>query len=548
MGSTLAVRVAGNSYDREGYYSPDGGAIRNQEGRVKLLWEPTDSLSVLLGFAADNNIANTGGIAGQILLTSPYNTYQDVNGQLGPGSNNFRQYWANVTWDFGPATLSYLPSVRTWDSSLIGYDRYVGFPPFNSFLNTPEDNYITHELRVTSKPGSTLTWQAGALYYDNNLENSAAYIAYPSNLENTDTAVSRITRDLGVFAEATYPLASDWRITGGLRYDRTQVDTNQLYTTGPGFLGGDNYLTLALAGDTGDRTFSDWTYKARVEHDLAPDNMLYAMISTGFAPGDVTVANNAVGQPVAENIKEETLTAYEFGSKNRFLDDKLQINGDVYYEKYGGWQSAADAVVNGAILSFPVLAAGVESYGAEFEALYQLTAHDRAGFTFTWTHATYIDTNTPVAGTSNTFYTYQAQGQVVSAASAGAGATANTPASAPIPELVNVTFDHVQPLTSNSKLTLHADARWLSPHYEGPVSAEQLATNPGYFNAYMRAQGEYLGDVSATWAYRKFSLTGYVRNVGDNRYKTNVTTLLDGAFAAIPYNPRTVGIILNVGW
>jgi len=36
---------------------------------VKLLWKPTDSLSVLVGFIADNNLANSGGLCENIVLT-----------------------------------------------------------------------------------------------------------------------------------------------------------------------------------------------------------------------------------------------------------------------------------------------------------------------------------------------------------------------------------------------------------------------------------------------------------------------------------------------
>jgi outer membrane receptor protein involved in Fe transport len=96
---------------------------------------------------------------------------------------------------------------------------------------------------------------------------------------------------------------------------------------------------------------------------------------------------------------------------------------------------------------------------------------------------------------------------------------------------------------------LHADARWLSPHYEGPVYATQLAPGAAFGNAWVKTQGEYVEDVSASWQLRKFSLTGYMRNIGNNRYKTNViANPAFGQVTATPYNPRTMGIIGSVGW
>jgi len=37
-------------------------------------------------------------------------------------------------------------------------------------------------------------------------------------------------------------------------------------------------------------------------------------------------------------VAPEVLTAYEFGSKNRFMDNKLQVNGALYYYHYGAYQ------------------------------------------------------------------------------------------------------------------------------------------------------------------------------------------------------------------
>ena len=83
--------------------------------------------------------------------------------------------------------------------------------------------------------------------------------------------------------------------------------------------------------------FHNFNYKARLEYDLTQKNMLYGMISTGFRPGDagITPARRAPNILAAEK-----LTSIEVGSKNRFLDDSLQINADVYYYNYHGFQTS----------------------------------------------------------------------------------------------------------------------------------------------------------------------------------------------------------------
>jgi iron complex outermembrane receptor protein len=53
-------------------------------------------------------------------------------------------------------------------------------------------------------------------------------------------------------------------------------------------------------------------YKAGVEFDVAPQNMLYASVVTGFKSGGQSNAD-------IDPYKPEDVTAYTIGSKNRFL-------------------------------------------------------------------------------------------------------------------------------------------------------------------------------------------------------------------------------------
>ena len=62
---------------------------------------------------------------------------------------------------------------------------------------------------------------------------------------------------------------------------------------------------------------------------------MYGMISTGFRPGDAGIVNQAPNY-----LGAEKLTSNEFGSKNRYLDDSLQLDADLYYYDYRGFQTS----------------------------------------------------------------------------------------------------------------------------------------------------------------------------------------------------------------
>jgi TonB dependent receptor len=108
------------------------------------------------------------------------------------------------------------------------------------------------------------------------------------------------------------------------------------------------FIVRGLLGeaDIGRFQMDDWLKGSR--HVLRRDqNMLYASVSTGFSPGDVSVTTNPTGDPYALGLDAETLTTYEIGSKNRFLDNRLQVNGAVYYNDYGAYQTTQTNVTRG---------------------------------------------------------------------------------------------------------------------------------------------------------------------------------------------------------
>jgi iron complex outermembrane receptor protein len=277
---------------------------------------------------------------------------------LSPGENEHRQYWAKVNWDLGFGQLMYLPSYRTWNSTYVS--RFRGTGGIDTDSVTDKDTFWTHELHLASKPDSKLAWQVGAFYYDNALHNNNVVHRFPSGAFYRGQDISRDTTAWSGFGEATYPFTDITRVTAGLRYDSTQVQVNEIFTnnancitTIPGGVDSVNYckpenlVKGTLSGDAGKRTFNKMTYKLRLDHDLTTENMVYAMVSTGVSPGDVlltvdlkgTAATNPTyGVPIPKDIHSETLTSYEIGSKNRFLDSRLQINGGLFYYDYGAYQ------------------------------------------------------------------------------------------------------------------------------------------------------------------------------------------------------------------
>ena len=531
----LAVRVSGNLYKRDGYYSDDGDARSNSDLRVKALYTPTDNISALLGYAQEYNVTHTGGVSIGQVGSPTYFTYTPQ--AVAQGKNNFHQYWGNFNLDLGPAAITYIPAYRTWYENAVLLLR--GQYDANQTVYTPNDSFLTQELRIRSTDsGSKFTWQAGFLYYDNKLTNvdnqyhlnplpgPPGVPPIPPGYQ-FQSASNKSTIAEGGFAEGTYALTPADHLTAGIRYDHTQVLNTETYSV----LGGP---PKSLTGNQGLRNFNNFTYKVRLEHDLTPRNKLYASIATGFSPGDITLTTEN-GQPTVETLQAETLTAYEAGSKNRFLDNRLQVNGDVYYNNYGGYQVGINSTPQTlAAPNFIIVAAPMKSYGAELEVQARPTTNDSISFNASYTNARY-----------GSFGQYQFL-----------FSKSVVPGVAPFQG--SVSYTHTIPLGAAS-LLLHGDVHFFTGHDTSPISVLEQA-NGG--EPYVHVGAQAIGDFDATLLMgptSNYSITAYVRNVADTRYLPDgwavgsVTpsgvpggqpSVLD-AGAALS-DPRTVGMVLDV--
>lgn len=536
VGDTFALRVAADRHYRgEGYYNGEAGESEKISGRVKMLWQPGENLSILLGTAFEENDQHNGGISG----SSPaLDTIVYSSAPVRSGHDHARQYWAEINWDLGGATLTWQPALRTWHQDDDQWVAGPGRPPggMDQFIDTPFDQFHTQELRLSSNEDSRLQWQAGVFYYDNRVRNSNVSMWISSGALIFDNRTEKQTNDYGLFSEAIYAFTDATRLTVGARYDDTRVESRQVFlrnlnylcgvTAGPCPAGStgiglpENRISLSLSGDAGISRFYNFNYKARIEHDLTPDNLFYAMVSTGFLPGDVRIGTNAANQLEATPFASETLTAYELGSKNRFLDDTLQVNVGAFYYRYGGFQTSINRVQGDASTAY-YTTVPARMWGGELEVLYQLTPRDRVGLSYGSLESIWVDKPADFA---------RDQPQK------------HRPVT---PHTVNANYEHVFHLPGGSTLSARADATFLSSRRLNNYTPTLLAQGA---SAYAYADREVTGNVNAAWRSSggRYSVTAYVRNVGDHtRITYQISTLVPRSVTASETDPRTYGVVLS---
>jgi len=525
----LALRLSGNYYDREGYRISPGDDRTNKDFRAKLLVNATDDLSVLIGYAQQDNETQSGGGSFEQPTPNQFSFNPGTPpGAYSTGKNNFHQYWAQVNWDLGSVAMTYIPAVRKWEQNAI---ITIG-PPFFGVqtIRTPESKFTTHELRFASDYDSTLQWQFGASYYDNQLSDFNELITVPPGVPPTGlrfrTSTKKSTKAYGAFGEATWSFQPDTRLTAGLRADHTEVQTNQCYTS---IL----LITQCIpnASESGIRKFDNVTYKVRLEHDLTPSNLMYAAVSTGFSPGDVTLGTDANLAPVVVLLDAETLTAYELGSKNRFLDSRLQLNGSIYYNDYSAYQLANVNFGTPQVPAFLTVALPLKSFGAELEMLARPWAGGTFGVNLSYTDANFQLSGLPASYQAQ-FYTERVYG---------------------IPKVRgSVSYDHRLQFGGGYALMLHGDVVYSSEYDTARIQVGEATPSPTAplgFKPFVNQGALALGNLSATlqFAEGRYGITGYVRNVTDKEYKTlgggpNPPFFIGSANLG---DPRTWGAILT---
>ena len=305
-------------------------------------------------------------------------------------------YWgvsAEINYDLGWADLVIIPAYR--HSEL---DNQFNGPPFRAAINQDEAEQTSIEARLSGSV-SAIDYILGAYYFDESVEgvnsfnqfSTVTYNDFQSDVEST-----------AFFARATYNVTDEFRLVGGIRYTDEQraYDTRAISaaavcliepppgvvpscahvpTLPTGLTAADSLSQLDPALFTGpplpvlldqiennpsgvpaftpygpfgmfgpqailaftptviDRSASDEevTYRVAAEYDVTPDNLLYASYETGFRAGGF---NQSFG---FEEYDPEYIDAFTIGSKNRFFDETLELNAELFFWEYEDQQLAA---------------------------------------------------------------------------------------------------------------------------------------------------------------------------------------------------------------
>lgn len=248
---------------------------------------------------------------------------------------------------------------------------YESFPSFTAFTREiGEEETQTQELRLVSTSDGPLSWIVGAFY--NKFEAFATSeeftpgipeffgIVRPDNLEFFQiTDVSQ--KESALFGEIGYEVTEDLTVTLGARFYQYDTEVTQgfdlpLLDT----LYGAPSDSLDVALQTNEADDDGSLFKFNIGYDLTDDALLYFTASEGYRIGGVnsvtpcteddlsSQAQALCALPDEISILPDQTTNYELGLHSTWLNNKLILNGSIFYIDWTDIQ-ISDVTENGGL-------------------------------------------------------------------------------------------------------------------------------------------------------------------------------------------------------
>jgi len=602
LGEDAAVRLSANLSERDGNLSDGFGDESLRAVRAQFKAALTDNLTVRLSVDGSHigGRGSSGSYVGNYVY-SPVAGYQLISSglghdeglysaasqayrrtvtsgasgrkldDLGPRAFNDNDYLgahAEIVWTTGLGTLTVVPAWRHADLDLL--TTAAAF----MYRQREEDEQFSLEMRFAGERIGIFDYTVGALYYD---EDIAAQTALSLGSAVSFLRPHYTTESWAPFARVTAHVNESLRLVGGVRYtdDRKTFDgptvagaivclvrvagipscplapqftlvddPSQLSFPFPAagappqpiIIGGVPTGAIVARSDRTDNSSlasSKTTYRGAVEYDIAQQSLLFGSIETGYRSGGFSPATGF------ETFQPEYITAYTLGLKNRFFENRVQLNIEAYQWEYRDQQvNHVGLDLTGRTANFTQNIGRSRIKGVEVEGRALVTPATLVGF-----DVQYLDTE-------NLSFLYQA---AVGAAGSpppltGCGVSLNAnptlydiscagnPAYNSPKWTVNLNVQHTIDV-GNYGLTLMADTQYKSSRV---IGFDYLASQIVDANWQSNAQVAF-GPVDGSW-----SIAAFVRNIEDDRIPVSrslhptANILVESATA-----PRTVGVRLS---
>jgi iron complex outermembrane recepter protein len=367
-----------------GTTATDANAENSRVGHFALRYTPTDNLILETTLYFQEVHENDRSFYWESV--GPYNELSQIPQ---PSTDTFVLPTVSAEYDFDGFSVKTITSYfkrnlnQTFDATSFDLSGVIplGNNSFGGITLPGDPNYLTvgthqatqsnwtEELRFTSDEDSKSRWSwIAGLYYQHNRSSDKEQFAEPFDevgnylseyyygvpgdalsyfgeapLDGKFSYIDRFVvneTDKAIFGNVSYAILDNLKATVGLRVAQSGFDFNE-EQDGP-------YGPAMPTTASGSQKETPVTPRFNLAYQLTPDQMIYATAAKGYRIGG---ANEAVPADIcATDLKSlgisqvpgtynsDTVWNYELGAKGKFFDDRLLLEGSLYWINWNGIQ------------------------------------------------------------------------------------------------------------------------------------------------------------------------------------------------------------------
>jgi iron complex outermembrane receptor protein len=400
---TLLARVAFDIQDHSGYghdlaQNRDINNDNEQAARATLEWQPVDYFNWKLTGeyynAKDSNYFNMsfGSYPGYVLAglygpSSPTNPYPNgavpagiaVSARNGQDAATSIDGDANIRRAYAATSLLHYDISAAWRlESITGWRNNQRLDLSNSdgtSAGLGQSNY--HETSSQVSQEFQLGYHdskldgVGGLYYYHEYVTNHVLVPFPQFSTNYIQDGQMPINAYAAFAQATYSVLPELRLTAGGRYSSEKRASTGSFTG----------IGVPVLPIDQEKRWTAFTPKGGIEYDIVPGTMAYLSVTRGFKSGTFNVGQN---NPA---IDPEKITAYELGLKSLLLDHRLELTTAAFYYNYTDLQ--VNKIIG--IATLTTNAAAAKNKGIEAAVRARLTDKLTVDANATYLDATFTD-------------------------------------------------------------------------------------------------------------------------------------------------------------
>ncbi len=389
--------------------------------RGQLAFQPTDHLSILAiaGYSGKDvdccnadvdlgalGISLSGLVMGSAPDADPANRKMQ-NSQANTYEDEAKELTLTIEYDVGTAVFTSLTSYDDFDIFGI-LDSEQSPLDAITFYDGQEGETFTQEFRLTSSDGGDFDWMAGLAYYKHDFTRGSlgaeeptatlgAHIVLPpfqAGLGGApgDAAFFKSTYDTenySAFAQGNWHVSERLTLGAGVRwfYEEKDMTINSRaeIASFPSYA----LITTVAAPVSGNRDTDQVTWNLSASFHTSDGTMLYGSVSSGAKGGGFNGDWDASGSLSLDDreFEDEEVINYELGVKASLLDNRVNLNANVFYSEFDNFQNAS-------FLGLSFLVANAEEVttsGLEIDMVALLAPWLTADFSYTYLDAQYDD-------------------------------------------------------------------------------------------------------------------------------------------------------------